>query len=191
MELVFATNNKNKLSEVQTIIGDSFKILSLSDIGCDDDIPETNPTIEGNAQQKSEFIYQNYGFNCFSDDTGLEIEALDGEPGVYSARYAGPHCSPADNINKVLTLLEGVDNRRSCFRTVISLIIDGTEYQFEGRVEGEILTDKCGTDGFGYDPIFKPDGFTQSFAEMQLSEKNKISHRGLATQKLIQFLREL
>lgn len=191
IELVFATNNLNKLKEVQTLVGSSFKILSLKDIGCNEDIPETQPDIEGNARQKSEYVYNTYGYNCFADDTGLEIDGLNGDPGVYSARFAGPECSASDNIAKVLSLMEGMENRNCCFRTIISLIIDGNEIQFEGRVDGEILLKTSGTDGFGYDPVFKPNGYDVSFAEMPLSEKNKISHRGLATQKLIKHLSSL
>jgi len=191
MKLVFATNNKNKLKEVRKAVGESIEILSLSDIGCNEEIPETQETIEGNARQKSEFIYNKYGYNCFSDDTGLEIDALNGEPGVYSARYAGPECSPQDNIEKVLGLMSNVTERSCRFRTVISLIIDGDETQFEGAVEGEILSQLKGEDGFGYDPIFRPAGFDLSFAEMPLVDKNKISHRGLATAKLLNYLLKL
>ncbi len=188
MELVFATNNQHKLEEIQQMLGDKFKILSLSDINCFDEIPETGDTLEANALQKSEYIYKKYNKNCFADDTGLEIAALNGEPGVYSARYAGIEKDAEANMNKVLSNLTGTSDRQACFRTVVSLIIDGKEWQFEGKVDGSILTEKCGMEGFGYDPIFQPDGYSISFAEMALSEKNKISHRGRAIVKLIEFL---
>ena len=191
MELVFATNNSHKLEEINAAVGDSIKILSLKDIGCFDDIPETAPTLEGNASQKSQFIYQKYGLNCFADDTGLEVEALDGRPGVYSARYAGPGHDHDKNMDKVLTELENKQNRKARFRTVISLMLDKKEYFFEGIVDGSILTERQGKKGFGYDPIFQPQGYKISFAEMDLEEKNNISHRGLAVQKLIAFLQKL
>ena len=191
MKLIFATNNKNKLIEVQQILGGRFEISTPKDNGIMEEIPEEQPTIEGNATQKSRYIYDRTSLNCFSDDTGLEIEALNNEPGVYSARYAGEHCSFEDNIQKVLFGLDGVENRKACFRTVISLIIDGVEHQFEGRINGEILTERVGVDGFGYDPIFRPDGYKESFAEMSLEQKNKISHRALATIKLVEFLSNL
>jgi len=191
MEIVFATNNQHKLEELQAILGDEFRLLSLQDIGCNEEIPEDQATLEGNASQKSRYIYDKYAKNCFADDTGLEIEALNGEPGVYSARYAGPERSSEANMKKVLDKLHEINHRKARFRTVISLIIDGKETQFEGIVNGEILTRKQGGDGFGYDPIFKPDGFDQSFAEMGLAEKNKISHRGRAVRKLVDYLAEL
>ena len=189
MELVFATNNKHKLEELQAILGDQFKLLSLNDIGCNEEIPEEQETLEGNASQKSFFVYEKYGYNCFADDTGLEIEALNGEPGVYSARYAGEEKSAEANMNKVLEKLTKINNRNARFRTVISLIIIGREKQFEGIVEGAILEEKKGDSGFGYDPIFQPTDFQLSFAEMPLSEKNKISHRGRAVQKLVSYLK--
>ncbi|WP_346855893.1 non-canonical purine NTP diphosphatase [uncultured Draconibacterium sp.] len=189
MELVFATNNKHKLEELQAILGDQFKLLSLNDIGCNEEIPEEQETLEGNASQKSFFVYEKYGYNCFADDTGLEIEALNGEPGVYSARYAGEEKSAEANMNKVLEKLTKINNRNARFRTVISLIINGREKQFEGIVEGAILEEKKGDSGFGYDPIFQPTDFQLSFAEMPLSEKNKISHRGRAVQKLVSYLK--
>ncbi|WP_430814231.1 non-canonical purine NTP diphosphatase [Carboxylicivirga sp. RSCT41] len=189
MDLVFATNNQHKLEEIQALLGDTIKVLSLKDINCTDDIPETGTTLEANALQKSDYIYSRYKISCFADDTGLEIEALDGEPGVYSARYAGTDKDAEANMQKVLEKLEGVKNRNARFRTVISLIMDGKEFQFEGYVDGEILKEKSGSEGFGYDPIFKPEGFDVSFAEMDLEEKNKISHRGRAVVKLIEFLR--
>ena len=191
MELVFATNNKHKLEELQAILGSHFRLLSLKDIGCDEEIPEEQPTLEGNASQKSHFIFDKYGYSCFADDTGLEIEALNGEPGVYSARYAGEDKNAGANMDKVLSKMAKIKNRNARFRTVISLIIDGEERQFEGVVEGEILKEKKGNSGFGYDPIFKPSGFQETFAEMNLTDKNKISHRGRAVEKLIQYLQKL
>lgn len=191
MKLVFATNNKHKLHEVQHLLGKSIELLSLNDIGCLEDIPENQPTIEGNAAEKSFYVYNKYGYNCFADDTGLEIEALNGEPGVYSARYAGDEKDPQKNIELVLQKLNKIKNRKARFKTVISLVIDGREMQFEGIVDGEILEERRGATGFGYDPVFKPVESTKSFAEMPLSEKNKISHRGRATQKLIEYLTHL
>ena len=191
MELVFATNNKHKLDELQAILGNSIKLLSLKDIGCDEDIPEEQETLEGNAAQKSFYIYNKFGYNCFADDTGLEIEALNGEPGVYSARYAGEEKSAEANMDKVLNRLFKINNRNARFRTVISLVINGVETQFEGVVKGRILEEKRGISGFGYDPIFQPDGFEKTFAEMDLTAKNKISHRGRAVEKLIQYLKSL
>ncbi len=188
MKLIFATNNKNKLKEVQHILGGRFGISTPKENGIMEEIPEEQPTIEGNATQKSRYIYDRTSLNCFSDDTGLEIESLNNEPGVYSARYAGEHCSFEDNMTKVLGKLDGMQNRKACFRTVISLIIDGVEHQFEGRIDGEILTERVGVDGFGYDAIFRPNGYTESFAEMSIEQKNKISHRALATIKLVEFL---
>ncbi len=188
MELVFATNNLNKLVELQKIISDSIILKSLSDIDCNEEIPETGDTLESNASQKSTYIYSKYKINCFSDDTGLEIEALNGAPGVYSARYSGEDKDAKKNMDKVLQELKGIQNRRARFRTVISLIIDGKEYQFEGIVNGQITEFESGREGFGYDPIFMPDGYTKTFAELPLSEKNKISHRGNAVKKLVEFL---
>lgn len=190
MELVFATNNQHKLNEIQALLGETIQVLCLNDINCDEDIPETGETLEANALQKSEYIYRRYGVNCFADDTGLEIDALNGEPGVYSARYAGEEKNAEANMEKVLKNLNGQKNRKAKFRTVISLMMDGVEYQFEGVVEGEILESGSGSEGFGYDPIFKPDGYQESFAEMDMSLKNKISHRGRAIVKLIDFLKE-
>jgi XTP/dITP diphosphohydrolase len=188
MKLVFATNNKHKLEEVNNILGESFELLSLNDIGCDEDIPETAETLEGNALQKARYVHEHYGYHCFADDTGLEVEALDMAPGVYSARYAGPQKNSQDNTQKLLRELYKINNRNARFRTVIALIIDGKEWLFEGIVEGEILKKPSGVKGFGYDPVFKPNGYEQSFAEMDLSLKNKISHRGRAVAKLIDFL---
>jgi len=191
MELVFATNNKHKLDELQAILGDRIKLLSLKEIGCDEDIPEEQETLEGNASQKAFYIYNKFGYNCFADDTGLEIEALNGEPGVYSARYAGEEKSAEANMDKVLAGLSKIDNCNARFRTVISLVKDGIETQFEGVVDGKILNEKRGKSGFGYDPVFQPEGFSETFAEMNLTDKNKISHRGRAVEKLIQYLKTL
>lgn len=191
MELVFATNNKHKLNELQAILGDRIKLLSLNEIGCDEDIPEEQETLEGNASQKAFYIYNKFGYNCFADDTGLEIEALNGEPGVYSARYAGEEKSAEANMDKVLAGMSKINNRNARFRTVISLVINGSETQFEGVVDGKILEEKRGKSGFGYDPIFQPKGFNETFAEMNLTDKNKISHRGRAVEKLIQYLKTL
>jgi XTP/dITP diphosphohydrolase len=187
-ELVFATNNKHKLMEIRAIAGDRFRILSLSDIGCIEDIVEDAPTIEGNASLKANFIWKKFGIDCFADDTGLEIEALEGRPGVKSARYAGEDCNPENNIRKVLLELKEIQDRRARFKTIISLITGGEERLFEGTVEGVILEKKRGKEGFGYDPVFLPDGYNLTFAEMPAEEKNKISHRGRAVQKLIGYL---
>jgi len=190
-KLVFATNNDHKLKELKQILSSEFELLSLNDIGCSDDIPETGPTLEINAAQKSFYIWDKYGINCFADDTGLEIEALGNEPGVYSARYAGEGRNSTDNMLKVLEKMANETNRNARFRCVISLIIDGKEKQFEGIVEGKILTEKHGEAGFGYDPIFMPDGYGQSFAEMSADDKNQISHRGRAVMKLVDYLKDL
>ena len=190
MELVFATNNQHKLQELQAILGNEIKLLSLKDINCLEEIPEEQETLEGNASQKAYFVYNKYGYNCFADDTGLEIDALSGEPGVYSARYAGPEKSAEANMQKVLEKMAKINERKARFRTVISLVIDGKENQFEGKVDGEILKDRRGGSGFGYDPIFQPEGLNVSFAEMELSDKNKISHRGRAVVKLVAYLKE-
>ena len=188
MNMVFATNNKHKLKEITEIVGDQYRIISLHELGCNDDIPETENTLEGNALLKARYIHSRYHCNCFADDTGLEIEALNGEPGVYSARYAGDQCSFEDNIVKVLQKLEGKTNRTALFRTVIALIINNTEYLFEGSIRGTIIEERRGISGFGYDPIFIPEGYSETFAEMGDHVKNKISHRAQATQKLTQFL---
>ena len=198
LQLVFATNNPHKITEIRKVMNDlhfsdsnaDIQILGLSDINCLEDIPETQETIEANASQKSFYVYDNYGYNCFADDTGLEIEALDGRPGVYSARYAGPERNFEKNMDKALEELEGKSNRKARFRTVISLIIEGKEYLFEGIVNGVIIKEKRGALGFGYDPIFLPDGFNQTFAEMDLKTKNQISHRARATVAMIKFLQE-
>lgn len=188
MKLVFATNNRHKLEEIREILGDRFEIVSLSQIGCHEDIPEDHETLQENALQKARFVKEHYGYDCFADDTGLEIEALENRPGVYSARYAGPAKSSEDNVRKVLKEMEGKTNRKAQFRTVIALVISGKEYCFEGKVLGEILTERQGSAGFGYDPIFRPSGFTESFAQMEMKQKNGISHRGRAVEKLAEFL---
>jgi XTP/dITP diphosphohydrolase len=187
-EIVFATNNLHKLEEVLPLLAEKYTVLSLNDIGCTEEIPETADTLEGNALLKAQYIYTNYGKNCFADDTGLEVEALDNAPGVYSARYAGEEKSAEANMDKLLQELNGKTNRNARFRTAIALIIDGKNYIFEGEVTGKIIENKRGTKGFGYDPLFIPTGYNQTFAEIALSEKNKISHRAKAVQKLITFL---
>lgn len=189
-ELVFATNNEHKLRELREIAGEKFKILSLKDINCFDDIPETEPTIKGNALIKANYIKDKYGYDCFADDTGLEVEALGGEPGVYSARYAGEDCDSEKNIDKILAKLKNESNRKARFITYIALILEGNTHIFEGEVQGEILTERHGEGGFGYDPVFKPVESENSFAEMLPEEKNAISHRGRAVQKLLKFLLE-
>ena len=188
MKLVFATNNLNKLKEVQEILPSSIELLSLKDINCFDEIEETETTLEGNAHLKADYITQKFGFNCFADDTGLEVESLDGKPGVYSARFAGEPSNSENNMHKLLVDLETKTNRKAQFRTAVSLNINEKKFLFEGICTGEILTKKQGEKGFGYDPIFKPEGFNQSFAKMTSEEKNKISHRGIAVQKLVEFL---
>ena len=188
-KLVFATNNAHKLEEVAAILGDQVESLSLNDIGCQADIPETAETLEGNALLKSSYIYKNYHLDCFADDTGLEVEALNGAPGVYSARYAGGKGHDAQaNMLKLLHELDGMENRKAQFRTAISLILDGKEYLFEGVIKGEIIKEKRGDSGFGYDPVFMPEGYDRTFAELGNDIKNQISHRALAVQKLCEFL---
>lgn len=188
-KLVFATNNAHKLEEIRAILGDKVEILSLNDIHCHADIPETADTLEGNAALKAAYIYEHYGLDCFADDTGLEVEALNGAPGIYSARYAGGegHDSEA-NMKKLLREMEGKENRRAQFRTAICLIERGKETLFEGIVKGEIIREKRGGSGFGYDPVFVPEGYTETFAEMGSEEKNKISHRARAVQQLCVYL---
>ena len=186
--LVFATNNRHKIKELQELIGQRIQLLSPADLGFTEEIPEEANTLEGNAAQKAFFVYAALGINCFADDTGLEIEALNGAPGVFSARYAGKNCSFDDNMNKVLASMKGETNRKACFRTVIALVENGKLTDFQGKICGQILDGKRGLRGFGYDPIFLPDGFDRTFAEMDLSEKNRISHRALAVQKLIDYL---
>jgi XTP/dITP diphosphohydrolase len=187
-EIVIATNNKHKVEEIRSVVEGKIKIITLAELGCKDDIPETGETLEENARQKARYIWEKYGKDCFADDTGLMVDALDGKPGVYSARFAGEKCSFDDNIDLMLDMMEGKTNRKAYFSTVICLIEDGKETLFEGRCEGCILTERYGRGGFGYDPIFMPDGYGESFAEMSLEEKNKISHRGKATDKLIKYL---
>lgn len=191
-KLVFATNNANKLRELREIVGENFDIVSLHDIGCHEDLPETSETIRGNALQKARYVKEHYGVDCFADDTGLEVEALGGEPGVRTARYgsAEGHDSEA-NINRLLTNLEGISDRHARFLTVIALIIDGEEYVFEGICNGEITTERCGESGFGYDPVFRPEGYSATFAQMSADAKNAISHRGRATALLIEKLKQI
>lgn len=188
IKIVFATNNKNKLSEIRDLISDNIEILSLEDINCFDDLPENQLTLEGNALEKANYIFLKYGYNCFADDTGLEIDALNNEPGVFSARYAGPKCLAKDNINKVLSKLKVCSNRKAKFRTVIALIVDGEENLFSGECHGEIIRAQIGDDGFGYDPIFLPQDSELTFAQMDKFEKGLISHRGISVRKLIEFL---
>ena len=188
--LVFATNNRHKLQEVSEMLKGIVDIRSLAEMGLEGDIPETADTLQGNALQKAQWVYDRTGMDCFADDTGLEVEALGGAPGVYSARYAGEHCSFDDNIDKLLAALDGEINRRADFRTVICLIENGESRYFEGRVDGVILTERYGKEGFGYDPVFLPDRFAVSFAEMPLEVKNSISHRGRAVQALVEYLSE-
>ena len=188
IKLCFATNNAHKLEEIQAILGDSFELLSLNDIHCKEELPETGNTLEANSLQKAKYLYDNYQIDCFADDTGLEVQALGGEPGVYSARYAGSQRSHADNINLLLKNLVGITDRSARFRTVITLIQDGRVTQFEGIVNGKIIDELKGTQGFGYDPIFIPEGYDRTFAEMDLIEKGVISHRGRAFQQLVAFL---
>lgn len=191
IDLVFATNNSNKLKEVKELLPSKINLLGLKDIGCNEDLSETQTTLEGNALQKARYVYDKYNINCFADDTGLEIDALDGRPGVYSARYAGEGKNAGDNMNKVLLEMNKMKNRKANFKTIISLMINNKEYLFEGLVYGNILTEKKGQSGFGYDPVFQPEGYNKSFAEMNLEEKNKISHRAIAVKKLIEFLEKL
>ena len=191
MKLVFATNNLHKLKEVQEMLSNSIEVLSLKDIGCFEDIEETESTLEGNAKLKADYITKKYGFDCFADDTGLEVEALDGKPGVYSARYAGEHGNAEKNMEKLLVELQNKLSRKAKFRTIIALNITNKQYLFEGICDGEILNEKTGVKGFGYDPIFKPSNASCSFAEMNSEEKNIISHRGIAIQELVQFLNSL
>lgn len=186
--IVFATNNKNKLREIRYIVGSKYNILSLSDINCHEDIPETADTIEGNALLKARFVKEKYGYDCFADDTGLEVEALDNRPGVYSARFAGEDCNSENNINKLLSELEGIENRKARFRTVIALIKGEIEEEFEGVIYGNISHERHGEGGFGYDKVFVPENYEKTFAEMLPEEKNSISHRAKATRLLIEYL---
>lgn len=190
MKLVFATNNAHKLKEVSAMLGSDFDIMSLSDIGCFDDIPETSDTLSGNALQKADYVKEHFGYDCFADDTGLEVTALGGAPGVHSARYAGNHDSDA-NIRKLLAELNGQSDRSAQFRTVIALIANGEKHFFEGTVKGHIIEEMQGSGGFGYDPVFVPDGYSESFASLGENIKNKISHRAVAVTKLVEFLKSL
>lgn len=188
MKICFATNNPKKIEEVKAALGDSFEILSLKDIGCLDELPETGDTLEHNAFQKAKYVKEHFGVDCFADDTGLEVDALEGEPGVYSGRYAGEPRSDERNIDLLLKNLESTSLRSARFKTVIALLLDGEEYKFEGVAEGEILKERTGNGGFGYDPVFLPKGYSRSFAELTTAEKNQISHRGKAVSELIAFL---
>jgi len=187
-KLVFATNNKHKLSEVQKITSGDIEIISLADINCSEDIPETADTLEGNALLKARYVKEHYGYDCFADDTGLEVEALDNAPGVYSARYAGPEHDAKANMQKLLYEMNGTENRKARFRSVIALLMDGQEFLFDGTVNGIIIREEKGNAGFGYDPVFMPDGYTQTFAELGDDIKNTMSHRALAVRKLATFL---
>ena len=189
--LVFATNNAHKLEEVRSILRGSLQIVSLKEIGCEEDIPETADTLEGNALQKAHYIKEHYGYDCFADDTGLEVQSLNNAPGVFSARYAGPEHDSEANVRKLLAEMEGIDNRKAHFRTAIALVLDGKDHLFEGIIHGVITHERKGTSGFGYDPVFMPDGYTQTFAEMGDEIKNQISHRALAVEKLSLFLNDL
>lgn len=191
MKIVFASNNKNKIHEIQSMLPDTIQIVSLESIGCFEDIPETDATIAGNAILKANYITQKYGLDCFADDTGLEVVALNGKPGVYSARYAGDQRNADDNMNKLLNELTDKLNRNAQFKTVIALNFEGKQYLFTGIASGEITLEKKGTGGFGYDPVFRPNGYEETFAELSLEIKNEISHRGKATKLLIEFLQEI
>jgi XTP/dITP diphosphohydrolase len=190
MKICFATNNPNKVQEIQQLLGEDFEILSLKDIGCEEELAETQDTLEGNSEQKARYVHEHYNVNCFADDTGLEVSALGGAPGVYSARYAGPQRSSEDNMRKLLAELKGKEDRSAQFRTVITLIVDGVQHQFEGIVRGQIAQQQSGEEGFGYDPLFVPEGYDISFAQMDMQEKNRISHRGRAVHKLVDFLKQ-
>lgn len=188
MKIVFATNNPHKLEEIRKITDGTIEILSLSDIGCHEEIPETGATLEANALIKAQFVKERYGYDCFADDTGLEVDALGGAPGVYSSRYAGEACNPQENMDKLLRELNGKSDRSARFRTVIALLLDGETLFFEGEVVGRIIEERRGEAGFGYDPVFVPDGYNQTFAELGNDEKNRISHRAIATRKVVEFL---
>ncbi len=190
MKIVFATNNPNKILEIQSMLPDNIEIISLESIGCLEDIPETSNTIEGNAIQKANYVLEKYGFDCFADDTGLEVQELNNEPGVFSARYAGEQRNANDNMDKLLSNLENKSNRNAQFKTVICLNLKGKQHLFTGIAKGEITKQKSGSGGFGYDPIFRPEGFQETFAEISLELKNEISHRGKATKQLIEFLNQ-
>lgn len=190
-KLIFATNNVHKLEEVRAVVGDKFEILSLKEIGCNEDIEEPGETLQENALIKARYVKEKYGYDCFGDDTGLEVDALDGAPGVYSARYAGGDHDSVANMNKLLKELNGAINRKAHFRTVIALIMDDKEYLFEGRIDGAIIEEQRGTAGFGYDPIFMPDGYSLTFAELGSEVKNNVSHRALAVKALCEFLEKI
>ena len=190
MKICFATNNKNKLKEITLALGDGFTILSLAEIGCTEELPENQDTLEGNSLEKASYVFQKYGVPCFADDTGLEVGALNGRPGVYSARYAGVPSSSEKNIDKLLSEMSDKVERKAQFRTVITLITEEGKTQFEGRVLGEITQERSGKEGFGYDPVFQPEGYSITFSEMSMSEKNAISHRGKAVQELIDYLKK-
>ncbi len=191
MDIIFASHNEHKTSEARDLLGPHWHLQNLHDLGQTEEIPETADTLQGNALQKAQYVVEHYHTDCFADDTGLEIEALNGHPGVYSARFAGDHCSYTDNVNKVLLLMQGHTNRKACFKTVITLILHGEVHYFEGRIDGSITNEPRGKGGFGYDPIFQPNGYSQTFAELSPKEKNRISHRGLAMAKLKEFLGRL
>ncbi|WP_374401844.1 non-canonical purine NTP diphosphatase [Flavobacterium sp.] len=190
MKLVFASNNKNKIQEIQALVPNTIQIVSLEEIGCTEDIPETADTIEGNAILKANYVTEKYGYNCFADDTGLEVDALNGAPGVYSARYAGEQKDANDNMDKLLSELEDKSNRKANFKTVIALNLNGKQNLFTGIINGKIIEEKIGTNGFGYDPIFVADGYEKTFAELSMEEKSTISHRGIAVKELILFLQK-
>jgi XTP/dITP diphosphohydrolase len=190
MQLVFASNNKNKIKEIQLLVSDTIQILSLEEIGCTEDIPETADTIEGNAILKANYVTEKFGFNCFADDSGLEVDALNGEPGVFSARYAGEPKNDENNIDKLLANLKEIENKKANFKTVICLNINGEQQLFTGIINGQIIEERVGTNGFGYDPIFVADGYQKTFAELTLEEKSNISHRGIAVKQLITFLQK-
>ena len=190
MKLVFASNNKNKIQEIQALVPKNIQIVSLEDIGCTEDIPETSDTIEGNAILKANYVTEKYGYDCFADDTGLEVEVLNGAPGVYSARYAGEQKDANDNMDKLLSELKDKSNRKANFKTVIALNLNGKQNLFTGIINGKIIKEKIGTNGFGYDPIFVADGYEKTFAELSMEEKSTISHRGIAVKELILFLQK-
>ena len=190
MKIVFASNNKNKIKEIQALLPAAIQIVSLEDIGCTEEIPETANTIEGNAILKANYVTQKYGFDCFADDSGLEVDALNGEPGVFSARYAGEPKNDENNIDKLLTNLNGIENKKANFKTVICLNLNGNQHLFTGIINGQIINERVGTNGFGYDPIFVADGYQKTFAELTLEEKSNISHRGIAVKQLIEFLNQ-
>ncbi|WP_194975733.1 non-canonical purine NTP diphosphatase [Aquiflexum lacus] len=189
MKICFATNNKKKIEEVKSALGPDFTIVSLEEIGCHEELPETGDTLHHNAFQKARYVREHYGVDCFADDTGLEVEALDGEPGVYSGRYAGEPRSDSSNIELLLENMKGQSNRKAKFKTVIALVLEGKEYAFEGIAEGEIIHELIGSGGFGYDPIFRPDDYDKTFAQLSMEEKNEISHRGKAVKALADFLK--